>query len=328
MYRKTYRWILTGALMWAAGCDEGVPAGDGDDEIALRPYACPTWKCGFNSAEVNGRSIRELNLDGATNGEGARIVGFLAPAGLLGNYRLDVENDALLARNPNGQTLRGAQLIGATILVQEPGLLSLPVPITVLGYQEIDSWAEDAPKVPTYALLYPDLGALLGLRNVCSGDLLDTLASAATVIGGETYDLDDKTVNPNRSRWMTIACAGSAAAKMRLLGYGPQSSATTPAQRQATLKMVTADYCGGGDSYTQNGTEVRWANASGTVAPDSGVPLGELEAVWTEDGALCLDSPRVAGTVADCSLPSCAGLSVADGEWVTYTAEREATGGG
>ncbi|MCY0994068.1 ADYC domain-containing protein [Nannocystis sp. ILAH1] len=316
MYKRTYHWILAGTVALAAGCDEGEPAGD--DDIALRPYACPTWKCGFNSAEVNGRAIRELNLDGAPNGDGMRIVGFVAPLGLLGNYHLTVENDALVARNPSGQTLKGLQLVGATILVQAPGLLALPVPISVLGYQEIDSWAEGAPKVPTYALLYPDLAALLGLRNVCSGNLLDTLASAATVIGGETYDLEDKTVNAGKSRWLTIACAGSAAAKMRLLGYGPQSSATTPAQRQATLKMVTADYCGGGESYTQNGTEVHWANAGGTVAPESG-QLGDVEAVWTEDGALCLGAPRIAGTVTDCSLPSCAGLSVGDGEWVTYT---------
>jgi len=320
MYKETYHWIIGGALALAAGCDGEEPFVADDEEVALRPQSCPLWKCGFNSAEVNGRSIRELNLDGELNADSMKITGFVAPLGLLGNYKLDVEGDELIARNSKGATLRGLQLIGATILVQKPGLLSLPVPITVLGYQEIDSWAAGAPRVPTYALLYPDLAALLGLRNVCSGNLLDTLASAATVIGGETYDLDDKTVNPRQQRWLTIACAGSAAAKMRLLGYGPQSSATTPAERQATLKMVTADYCGGGESYTQNGTEVHWANQSGTVAPEPGTPLGDVEAVWTEDGAVCLGSPRVAGTTVDCSLPSCAGYSVGDGEWVTYTA--------
>ncbi|MBZ5709738.1 ADYC domain-containing protein [Nannocystis pusilla] len=316
MYKKTYHWIIGGALALAAGCD-GDELAEADDDVTLRPYSCPHWKCGFNSAEVNGRSIRELNLDGVANADGMKITGFVAPLGLLGNYQLDVEGDELIARNPSGGTLRGAQLIGATILVQKPGLLSLPVPITVLGYQEIDSWAAGAPKVPTYALLYPDVAALLGVRNVCSGSLLDTLASAATVIGGETYDLDDKTVNAGQSRWLTIACAGSAAAKMRLLGYGPQSSATTPAQRQATLKMVTADYCGDGVSYTQNGTQVDWANESGTVAPDAGA-LGDVEAVWNEGGALCLGTPRIAGTVVDCSLPRCDRLSVADGEWITY----------
>lgn len=323
MAKKTYRGLLAAGTLFfgVGGCDEG-DAGESPSEVTLRPYNCPTWRCGFNSAEVNGRSIRELNLDGAANADGLQIVGFLAPAGLLGNYKLDVEGDALIARNSSGATLRGAQLIGATILVKGPGLLALPTLITVLGYQEIDSWAAGAPKVPTYALLYPDLGALLGVSNVCSGDLLDTLASAATVIGGETYDLDAKTVNPGQKRWLTIACAGSAAAKMRLLGYGPQSSATTPDQRQATLKMITADYCGGGESYTANGTLVHWANEDGSVAPSSTETPGEVEAVWNEDGALCLGSPRIAGTTVDCSLPSCEGFEADDGEWITWAPAR------
>ncbi len=117
-----------------------------------------------------------------------------------------------------------------------------------------------APKVPTYALLYLDLAALLGLRNVTSGNLLDTLASAATVIGGETYDLDDKTVNAGRSRWLTIACAGSAAAKMRLSATA--RSRARPRRRSGRRRSrwsppTTAATA----SYTQNGTEVHWANA-------------------------------------------------------------------
>src|SRR5690606_27578518 len=104
------------------------------------------------------------------------------------------------------------------------------------------------------------------------------------ILGGERYDENLKMVLPDQPRWFTLACAGSAAAKMKLLGYGPQSSTTTPSQRQATVKMITADYCGDGQSYTQSGTEVHWANASGTVAPEPDAALGALEAVWTEDG--------------------------------------------
>lgn len=321
MFKATFAWLVAAsALCLTSACDseEAAPAAD---EIGLRPYNCPTWRCGFNSAEVNGRAIRELNLDGQVNSDGLKIVGFLAPAGLLGDYELDVEGDALVARSSSGPALRGHQLLGATILVKEPGLLSLPLPITIHGYQEIDAWAEGAPKVPTYALLYPDVGSLLGARNVCNGDLLDTLATAATVLGGETYDLDAKTVNSGRSRWLTIACAGSAAAKMRLLGYGPQSSASTPAQRQATLKMITADYCGRGESYTENGTPIAWANQDGTVAPAADAPLGEVEAVWREDGARCLGLPRLADAVVGCALPACDEFDVDDGEWITYTTQ-------
>lgn len=322
MLKTTITWLMAAsALCLAPACDEQEAAAAAD-EVELRPYNCPTWRCGFNSAEVNGRAIRELNLDGLPNSAGVKIVGFIAPAGLLGNYKLDVEGDALVARNSSGDTLSGHQLIGAIILVTEPGLLSLPLPITILGYDEIDAWAEGAPKVPAYALLYPDVGSLLGVRNVCNGDLLDPLATAATVLAGETYDLETKTVNPDKPRWLTIACAGSAAAKMRLLGYGPhgdfdgEGNPATVAQRQATLKMLTADYCGSGHSYTENGAAVQWENAAGTVVSPG--PHGALEAVWTAAGAACLDATRLADVEVACSLPACSSYSGPPGEWSTY----------
>jgi hypothetical protein len=314
------RFTIFSALFTVAACDEPVVELD-DEALAGRAGSpwCPTWQCGFNSAEVNGRSIRELNLDGVANGDGVRIVGVVAPPGLLG-YELDVQDDELVLVGKT-QTLRGAALIGTTLLVKPHGL-ALPLPITILGYQQIPSWAAGAPPVGTYALLYPDVSSVVGFRNVCNGNLTDILATAATVLGGETYDLDSKTVVPDQDRWLTIACAGSAAAKLRLLGYGPQSDFDgegNPAsvdQRQATLKMITADYCGDGHSYTANGTPLQWENAEGTVQPPGAT--GPREAVWSADGALCLDHPRIAGTAVACDLPSCAALGLGDGEWLTH----------
>jgi hypothetical protein len=317
MRHRNIRRLSIVGLALISGC-----AAPLDEPTSLRPYKCPTWQCGFNSAEVNGRSIRELNLDGLANADGVRLVEFVEPAGVAGDYALDVEGDALIARSTEGEVLVGAQLVGAALVVQGPLPLDLPVTITIAGYEEIPSWAEGAPPVPTYALLYPDVEAALGDRNVCVGDLTDVLATAAVVLGGETYDLDSKSVDADRPRWLTIGCAGSAVAKLRLLNYGPQSDfdgegePATPAQRQATLKMLTADYCGGGDSYTNNGVPLRWENQSGTAV--SAGTAGALEAVWSADGALCLDEPRLAGTMVACALPSCAGFSLADGEWASY----------
>lgn len=320
--RAIVGFALVGMCWWGSGCVEEMP-GEDEAESQLRDggSTCPVWRCGFNAAEVNGRAIRELNLDGLANAEGLRIVGFIAPLGLLQSFKLGVEGDALVARSPLGATLRGNQLLGSIIFVAQPGSL-VPLPITILGHQKIDSWAAGAPQVSTYTLVYPDLNALLGVRNVCTGDLLDALTSAVTVIGGETYDLDTKTIQPDRPRWLTLACAGSAAAKLRLMNYGPHSDfdgAGHPAsldQRQATLRMITADYCGTGHSYTQNGTALNWENASGTVvSPGS---LGEVEAVWGANGALCLESPRLGPVEVGCDLPACDDFSLAEGEWMTY----------
>ena len=320
---------LIGSLGVAlAACDE--PAEP--EQIESRTYQgssfkhaseCPPWECGFNSAEVNGRSIRELNLDGLANSSGVRIVGFLAPAGLLGDFELAVEDDELVAIDElHDKKLRGAQLIGATILVKEPGLLGLTLPILVLGYDEVHPWASNGADVPSYALVYPDLKSLTGSRNVCNTGVFDLLATNAVVLGGETYDLDDKTVNPDMDRWLTIACAGSAASKLRLMNYGPQSdfdgegNPASAEQRQATLKMLTADYCGDGTSYTANGTPLAWENAEGTV--QTATQTGSLEAVWTADGALCLEATRLADAQVDCGLPTCESLGLDDGEWVTH----------
>jgi hypothetical protein len=281
---------------------------------------CPPWECGFNSAEVNGRPIRELNLDGEENSGGVKIVGFLAPAGLLGNYELAVENDELVAVGL-GKTLRGPALIGATILVTAPGLLDLPLPITIAGYDELHPWAAGADPVPSYALVYPDVDAVTGIRNVCNAGILGALATSAVILGGETYDLESKTVVPDQDRWLTIACAGSAAAKLRLMNYGPQSdfdgkgNPASVEQRQATLKMLTADYCGDGTSYTANRTPLAWENADGTVATKS--QTGDLEAVWSADGALCLETTRLADADVGCALPTCKSLGLDDGEWLT-----------
>ncbi len=320
MQRTKFGFLVLGVGVTLAACDGVDVETTTSTNWRTSKGACPLWQCGFNSAEVNGRSIRELNLDGAANSDGMRIVGFLAPLGILGNYNLDVEDDELVAVG-NGPTLRGHALLGATILVKKPGLLSLPLPITVAGYQEVPSWAAGAPPVATYALLYPDISSLLGFRNVCHGSLLDTLATAATVLGGETYDLDTKVVQPDKPRWLTLACAGSAAAKLRFLNYGPQSDfdgeghPATVAQRQATLKMLTADYCGTGTSYTANHTPLAWENADGTVQPPYSV--GPLEAVWTASGALCLDHTRLPDVTVQCNLPTCAGLGLDAGEWQT-----------
>jgi hypothetical protein len=313
---------LLAVCVGSVGCDEDV------DQITERTggtSACPAWRCGFNSAEVNGRSLQQLHLGGQANADGVKIVGYTPPLlALLGGYSLGVEKDELVAKR-TGSTLRGAQLVGSIILVQVDDLLVLPV--TIAGYTTVPSWADGGEPIGAYTLVYPEVSALLGLKNVCSGSLLDPLASVATVLGGETYDPIKKEVVPNPG-WFTLACAGSAAAKIKLLGYGPQSKfpgTTAPASvaaRQATLKMLTADYCGKGVSYTENGTPVVWENKEGTVDSSDWHTPGGVEAVWTAAGALCLDEKRIADKVVNCEvpLPECDGLDVSDGAWITHVA--------
>ena len=319
--------VFTALLTLAglAGCD-GSETDTEESTFRLGGYQCPRWQCGTNTSEINGKSFQELHLGGQPNSSGIALVGFLPVTGLLLGWKLGVEGDELVARGGlfGNSTLRGAQLVGSTILLKLDGTLTLPV--VIAGYEQVDSWASNGQPVAAYSLIYADLTQPLLTRSVCKGTLLDPLQASVVILAGERYDLEDKTVIPNQTNWITLACAGSAAAKMSLLGYGPHAKfddGTQPAsvdRRQATLKMITADYCGDGTSYTADGTELDWENQTGTVLPEGAV--GPIEAIWTEEGAVCLDTPRLVDNEdVECPLPRCDAYSLDDGEWATYVVE-------
>lgn len=326
VWSHALRALLALALASLSGCDQE----EGEPELSERSWLlsyysdCSNWRCGYNTSEINGKSLQELHLGGLPNADGVKLVGFLPPAGLLLNWKLGVEGDALVARGGlfgNG-VLRGPQLLGSIMLVKV-GLLT--VPVIIAGYDEVDSWASNGEQVAAYSLIYADLAQPLLQRSICKGTLLDPLQASVVVLAGERYDLDSKTVISNQQGWITLACAGSAAAKMALLGYGPHaefeddSAPASVAQRQATLKMITADYCGGGDSYTEDGMPLVWENQSGAVIPDGALPLGSLEAIWTASGAACLDTPRLVDRDdVSCSIPTCSSFTLDDGEWASY----------
>lgn len=305
-----------------AGCLEVEPLDPADE---LRgDINCPRWQCGYNTSELNGKSLQELDLGGQANDDGVRLVEFITPLGLLG-YELEADGDELVARGGllGGTTLRGPALIGS-ILVFDLGD-GVELPVTITDYEDVPSWATGSPAVAAYGLSYADLGEPLLEQSICKGTLVDPLQAAVVILAGERYDQASKTVIPNQGDWITLGCAGSATAKMALLGYGPngdlggQGAPASVAQRQATLKMITADYCGDGTSYTVDGTPLAWENVDGSVMPSS--TPGASEAIWTDQGALCLDTPRVVerGEVA-CALPTCANFDIDDGEWMTHLA--------
>ena len=93
------------------------------------------------------------------------------------------------------------------------------------------------------------------------------------------------------------------------------------ARQDATLKMITADYCGIGHSFTDQGIEVAWENTAQTVTSNE----TEIEAMWGADGAICLDTPRFS-SIQDIKStcpeppPPCSSIDPDDFvvEWVSY----------
>ena len=118
---------------------------------------------------------------------------------------------------------------------------------------------------------------------------LDKPVTAILVLKDEDYNEIDATIRREPGT-LTLACPGTAISKMKLMGYDPQEQAypTTPAQRQAVIKMLTGRYCGA-FPFTENGMPLYWENRGRWF---SWRPAGTVEALWNEDGAICLNRPR------------------------------------
>ncbi|PCC69616.1 hypothetical protein SAMN02745121_06424 [Nannocystis exedens] len=307
----------------------GACAGEEDGEPEFRDTGCPN--CGgngSNSAHANLYPIDTLNLLGEPNEAGVRVLGVEDPLGTL--YALRTVGDELAAWDLMADTplAVGDELVGWTIklYIAEP---AEELDIEILKREgELDSYVEAAPPISGYALAYHHSANYTELYSVCpdfQDDGPDVVAT--TIIRGELYEEGSKqvTVSPD---WITIACRGNAVFKMKQMGYGPnqnfpgQSAPASPRQRQATIRMITADYCGDGTSFTADGTALDWQNLAETLAPHEPPSWSDVEALWDEDGALCLSNPRLA-TLADvaahCTLPACtAEMQATAHEWTTW----------
>lgn len=273
---------------------------------AAPAIACPHWDCGGNAAELNELPLGELHLfPGQNTGEisawNARIVGFMAPPDAPGGphgYTLRVR-DGRFSAVKGDVTLAGSDLLGSEILVENTGD-GTTVTMIIHDHGTVMSWTEDPFPVDRYVLSSYD-ATQERYVPVCA-DATDTSADSAwaVLISGERYSWSAKAVDatgPQGAGWFNISCKDGALYKMKLMGYDPQPPpanphSTTLAQRQATLKMLTADYCGTGYSFTETGTPLHWFNQAGWS--DNGVPpASTFEAHWNVDGALCLEAPRL-----------------------------------
>lgn len=308
---------------------------------------CPRWKCGSNSAVVNGMEVGELNLAGQAGDGGFRILSVTDVLGLP--LTLDVENGMFKGKPLLLPWRTGAAMNGTRIILENLADLSLHA-IVIDDFDYIPSWTDPGFSVPAYHLFSAhvdvlSLDILPPYDDVCGSTLYAQglglfSENYAVLVNGERYDPYTKTVTATGAAgdgWFNIACNGTALAKMKLMGYDPEltdtaaTQATTTAERAATLKMITGAYCPSGVSFTVSGQPLRWYNRDGTVEPAADAPAeASLEAIWTDTGALCLDVPRRASAepdimdaiVAECGapLPSCDAFAdnwQAHGEWRT-----------
>jgi hypothetical protein len=113
---------------------------------------------------------------------------------------------------------------------------------------------------------------------------------------------------------ITFACRGiSAIAKCVDMGYRPWASwfgQSLDRHHQACVRMVRADLCGDGTSYTENGRAINVYDALGVQVSEDNTLIGGVlewafEAEWTPDGARCISVDARDRFLAAGISPSC-----------------------
>lgn len=310
-------------LALAGGCYADESDDPGLNEFRTT-FACSTCTINNNSPAINNSHVPELHQFGLPNGNSVTVVGMRSPANKL--HQLRVIDDEFVAMKGQDVVASAGDLVGWTIVLDTP---YGHVDVQISAYDgDIPSFVAGGPSISAYGLKYPDPNAPGEHISVCPGEEPDD--AVVTLVLGETYDRALKIVHPDQDGWFTLACGSEAVAKMKRMNYGPSAdfdnsgSPATVDQRQATLKMITADYCGAGTSYTVPDTSIVWIDQAGTVGPAAPPASASVEAIWTADGALCLDIPRWADAQvvnAECELPACDQIAAATPGivWRTYT---------
>ena len=90
---------------------------------------------------------------------------------------------------------------------------------------------------------------------------------------------------------VSFACTSGAIGKCIRWGYPP---AATRGLHQACIRMIRADYGGDGTSWTQDGTLIGFCDRVG-IHPCR--RAHDIEAAWSEGGAVCVARPRIPALV-------------------------------
>ena len=115
-------------------------------------------------------------------------------------------------------------------------------------------------------------------------------------------------------------------AKAALTHLSPRDLADALAELKA-VKVATRlpGLVLGSDSLVAlaDGTRLDWENLAETVSPDAPPSWSDIEALWDEDGAICLINPRVATlteVAVRCTLPTCTSQMVTteQHEWTSW----------
>ncbi|MFN0251682.1 MAG: ADYC domain-containing protein [Kofleriaceae bacterium] len=276
-----------------------------DPEPTARVRSCGPFGCLQNTATgPDDEVFNELDASGTfANADGVKIMSFKLRDGTPAT--LHAKGDRLMAKGASGALHLGTELDGSVLVLSKHDVPAFEAKFSV-DTVGVAFWGGDTSEtVEVYDIQVRKFG-ISDAKPACRDNLpnMDEWPGnphAAVVFEGDRFHHEAHTVSDSvGSPWFNIACAGGYPAKLHLLRHtwaggfskldGVQYWPTTLAQRQTYLRAITADYHGDGAAHTLSGVPLFYGDAAGIHPMASG---GTIEAIWKENGAVCLNEPRV-----------------------------------
>lgn len=331
--------ILLGLI---AGCFALEPAPEPTAESSQEIESCP-WAVCSNSPEIAHYGLWEASVLGQRDGRGLSLRTWGGRAALKkgsSTYQLYVTGGRISGRSVVSKSdwISGQGLVGAWMEVLDSNGQTLYL-ISITAVRSLGvTFVVGAPDpVEVYTMRWASPSAIATSFSLCNAvlsqtadakmfELLGMMPEETLVFEGDRIDAAAKTMSTTADdSWFNFGCAGHTLAKLYLTRNTIHSQPVDDwRQRQATLKMLTADYCGKGISFTLAGEPIAWKGGLLSDYP-SGANLTSIDARWTAQGATCLVEPRIRSSsnpqavtefpdvlqeiYSHCALPSCMDLN-------------------
>jgi hypothetical protein len=265
--------LLSVSFLLAASCGPG-------EEQAPALGQRRDMNVATNGVNINGVNINGVNINGtglAATLAAVQLAGVTLPGGELSSAWLD---GSMIRGTLNGLSVSGLGMDeaefngirgdGTGVRVKIDSVTAPPSGNDVwrynVAYQKEDgNWAPICPGSGVLSV------AVSGRWNYQFG-----------TPGGGSKQAD--------SSVFTFGCAGAAVEKCVTMGYRPWAShqgVNLDAHHQACVRLIRADYCGEGVTFTTNGRTINLYDALGIQTDDR---LWVIDAEWDTTGARCVSA--------------------------------------
>jgi len=265
---------LASAIVLVFGCTS-------PDETQVGSSVDPV--IGYNGNDLNGNDLNGNDLNG-TSAPGTVTIWTSLEGVVLNGSTLDSAtlSASVFSGTQSGTNLSGTDFIGAQFSAMRGDGTSVTLRLASIASQTPSRWSYNFEYLEDDSQWYP----------ICHNT--DGPLAAYPLEGTWNYQIGPTGAShSNDPTKFTLACrTRGALAKCIDDGYEPWSSfngTSLADHHQACVRMIRADYCGTGESYTTNG---RLVNLYDGLGVQTDTETFGFEAEWTPNGASCFTTHR------------------------------------